>query len=57
VLATIDDLVAETDPLWDAAPDEAARTRWRRDRALMDIAAGTRRQRTARAWERVRGSS
>ena len=53
VLSTIDGLVAESEPLWDAAPDDTARARWRRDRALLDIAAGTRRQRTVRAWERL----
>jgi hypothetical protein len=54
VLGTVDGLVADSEPLWAAAPDEAARSRWRRDRALLKIAEGTRRQRTARAWERAR---
>src|SRR5690606_29810859 len=43
-------LVAELEPLWDRAPEQE-RARWRRDRALLDVAGKARAQRLERAWQ------
>ena len=48
-------LLAEADTYWDGAGDDAAAGRWRRDRALLTVAAKARAQRLERAWERVGG--
>jgi hypothetical protein len=47
-------LIGETEAFWLAAAADPAALRWRRDRELLNIASGTREQRTKRAWERLR---
>jgi acyl-CoA dehydrogenase len=46
-------LYADAQPLWAAAGDDPAATRWQRDAALFEVAGTARRQRAERAWERV----
>ena len=46
-------LVREAEPWWDAAGDDAASLRWRRDRGLLSVAASARAKRIERAWERI----
>ncbi|HEY5292466.1 MAG TPA: hypothetical protein VIJ43_09155 [Burkholderiales bacterium] len=46
-------LVREAEPWWDAAGDDAASLRWKRDRALLAVAASARAKRIERAWERI----
>jgi hypothetical protein len=46
-------LVREADACWEAAGDDPAGTRWRRDRALLSVASSTRAKRLERAWERI----
>lgn len=48
-------LVREADACWDAAGDDAASLRWKRDRDLLSVAGSARAKRIARAWERIRG--
>jgi acyl-CoA dehydrogenase len=45
--------LAEAAPLWERV-DEPVRARWRRDVALLDVAATARERRRTAAWERVR---
>jgi len=56
-LATGAALLAEAEPFWAAAADDAAGTRWKRDRALLAVAAAARDKRLARAWERIGAAS
>jgi acyl-CoA dehydrogenase len=46
-------LVREADACWEAAGDDPARARWRRDRALLSVASSARAKRIERAWERI----
>ena len=48
-------LVGEADSCWEAAGEDAAGVRWRRDRALLSVANSARAKRLERAWERLRG--
>jgi acyl-CoA dehydrogenase len=52
-LAIAAGLVAEADVLWDRVAEDPAAARWRRDRALLDVAAKARAARTERAWQRL----
>ena len=54
-LAGVAALVAEADQHWQQGGDDEAAVRWRRDRALLGVAAGPRAKRTERAWQRVSG--
>lgn len=49
-------LVAGIDPLWDAVGGDE-RARWKRDRALLEVAGKARAQRRERAWERIASPS
>lgn len=53
VLAIGAALVREADACWDAAGDDPAGVRWRRDRALLSVAGSARAKRLERAWERI----
>lgn len=55
VMAGVAALVAEADQHWQQGGDDEAAVRWRRDRALLGVAAGQRAKRTERAWQRVSG--
>lgn len=46
-------LMAEADACWEAAGDDSAGARWKRDRALLSVAGAARAQRIERAWERI----
>jgi hypothetical protein len=52
VIASTSRLVDELTPLWDRV-DAGVRDRWRRDRALLNVAGKAREQRAAVAWERL----
>jgi hypothetical protein len=52
-LATGAALLHEADANWEAAGDDSAGLRWRRDRALFAVASAAREKRLARAWERI----
>jgi alkylation response protein AidB-like acyl-CoA dehydrogenase len=47
-------LIEETEPFWNAAGQDPAVSRWRRDRELFAVAGSARVRRAARAWERLR---
>ncbi|TAK39315.1 MAG: acyl-CoA dehydrogenase family protein [Betaproteobacteria bacterium] len=47
-------LIEATEPFWNAAGQDPAAPRWRRDRELFAVAGSARVRRTARAWERLR---
>ena len=47
-------LIEETEPFWSGAGEDAAVSRWRRDRELFAVAGSARVRRAARAWERLR---
>ncbi len=47
------DVTAEADALVATTPSDATRTRWRRDRALLGLAAGVRAERARSAWRRL----
>jgi alkylation response protein AidB-like acyl-CoA dehydrogenase len=49
-------LVRDAEPHWDRAPDDE-RMRWRRDRALLEVAAKARAKRLERAWEILSASA
>jgi hypothetical protein len=53
-LAISGGLIAETENYWEAAAQDPAAERWKRDRELLKVAAGIRAQRTKRAWETLR---
>jgi len=46
-------LVAEADGFWENAPSDPAAARWKRDRALLAVAAKARAARTERAWQNL----
>ena len=46
-------LMSEVEVHWRAAPDDAARARWLRDRELMSVASAARAQRTESAWRQL----
>lgn len=46
-------LLREAEACWDAAANDAASLRWKRDRALLSVAASARAKRIERAWERI----
>jgi acyl-CoA dehydrogenase len=46
-------LLAEADALWLKSPTDPAAGRWKRDRALFEVAAQARAMRTERAWQRL----
>jgi acyl-CoA dehydrogenase len=50
-------LVREAEPWWDAAGDDTASLRWKRDRGLLSVAASARAKRIERAWERIGAES
>lgn len=52
LLAQTQETVQATEPCWDDAPP-ALRDRWRRDRALLRVAAGARDRRSESAWHRL----
>ncbi|PPE73739.1 acyl-CoA dehydrogenase [Solimonas fluminis] len=52
-LAGVTQRVAEADRYWLATGEDEAAVRWRRDRALFDVAAAQRDKRRERAWERL----
>lgn len=47
-------LLRDAEACWDAAANDAASLRWKRDRALLSVAASARAKRIERAWERIR---
>lgn len=48
-------LYTESAPLWAAAGDDTAAAHWRRDAALLQVAAAARAQRAVTAWARLAG--
>jgi len=56
-LASAHELFDQAGALFADGPQDAAARRWARDRALLQVAASVRAQRTARAWERAEGVS
>ncbi len=56
-LAQGTNLLGEAETFWNAAGDDPAVARWRRDRELLEVAGSARTQRTARAWARLRRTS
>ena len=52
-LATGAALLREAEPCWDAAGDDVASLRWKRDRGLLSVAGPAREKRIERAWERI----
>ena len=54
-LRWVDALYAEASAHWASAADDAGAVRWHRDAKLFEVASAARRQRPAKAWERLRG--
>ena len=50
-------LLADAEAFWQAASGDAASARWKRDRALLTVAATARDKRLVRAWERISADS
>lgn len=53
-LAQATALIEATEPFWNAAGQDPAVSRWRRDRELFAVASSARAQRTIRAWQQLR---
>lgn len=52
-LSSVERLAADADGYWLSSPNDERRQRWKRDRALLGLAAHARTQRTASAWKRT----
>jgi len=50
-------LFADAQTNWDMSASDASRARWQRDRALLDVAAAARAQRSESAWRRLTAAS